>query len=120
MPVNEQGGKFTSLNPFLRRRLLSSEKSQWADIAKLTHLQKGLSQRNLHPKKQVDSAFNRGTKLIYDLLFDDRIDTETANIILSQFIELYVEYKLNSEISTLIERLEVKNYLALLKAHLEE
>jgi hypothetical protein len=71
--------------------------------------------------KQADDAFGKGTKLISDLLSENRIDPETAKEMISYFVELYVHHKLECSIRKFLEKPKSEHWTNfLLRLYLEE
>jgi len=68
---------------------------------------------------QVDNAFNKGTKLICDLLAEGKIDSETATEVLAHFFELYVEHKVEFAIDKFLSKRVNKPLLNTLRFYLE-
>jgi len=71
-------------------------------------------------KSEADKAFKEGTELITDLLLEGTIDSETAKSVLSPFVELYANYKVECAIRKFLERQDEKPLLDALRSCLEE
>jgi len=70
-------------------------------------------------EEQIDRAFNRGTKLICDLLSEGKIDSDIATEVLAHFVELYAEHKVESVIKKFLTKQENKPLVNALGVYLE-
>ena len=71
-------------------------------------------------ESEADKAFKEGTELITDLLLEGTIDSETAKSVLSPFVELYANYKVECTIRKFLERRGENPLLGALGSWLEE
>ena len=62
-------------------------------------------------EKRIDLAFRRGVKLIINLLSKEKIDSETANVLLELFLGMYVVSKSEKVINEFVMKLENSSFM---------
>jgi excinuclease UvrABC nuclease subunit len=70
------------------------------------------------PENQVEKAFTKGTKLIHNLLLESKIDADTAGDILAQFVNIYVEHKIEMSIHKFLKKHDNRPFVNALGTYL--
>lgn len=104
----------------LARILQSSEELSLRPVSS-SELLADLFVNYLRPnEEEVDDAFKGGTRLISDLLSENKIDDETARKIISCLVELYTQQKVDWAIRKFLSKRKSEHWAGLLRLYLEE